>query len=612
MQGFPAEADEAAVLLLMSVVRADQKVLKEELDSIQSFFSHQLQVSQERLQSIQEQIARYALEAIPEQKLKEALERFPESARHLLFSAALEIAMIDDELVESERLELLRIGEAFGLSEHQVQASLLEVADRREDAYSLLGVSAETPWPLIEVAYHAERELYSPARLAKLGVAFQSLALDRLERIEWAYRTLATTFQEEPGPTEPLPPRVSTGFVRVQEEKVYEPQELDSDSPLRLWSQLPRILEQIWRGSERDWDILQRRLALVQAPVQTREEIARDYDLSKLQVRQIENRGKRTLRSLLLNGRFHQQFLHATLLELCRTVFQAIQHARTEPVMTVEDYKSQLRAELGWEVFSPSGLFSLFEDWLEITRYTILGEDFVFYDHQAQQIEAFESACSQVHRYLKAQGGSAGAEAIAQVLYRKFDELRCSAEVFLEVLPGVQVSEDGLVSLDEKAAAPKAESSQPLLTEEDVRLGEFVENFFARSLHTTVSFRTLGLHIQDAARVPYRVATSLLRHHPAVSRERLGGRVYVGLRRDWRESLATRRVRFQPSVQELLDEFLRERLRGEERVALQELLPELQLETGAAAHELPSYVENSVACRVFERDGKKWLELSEN
>ena len=30
MQGFPAEADEAAVLLLMSVVRADQKVLKEE------------------------------------------------------------------------------------------------------------------------------------------------------------------------------------------------------------------------------------------------------------------------------------------------------------------------------------------------------------------------------------------------------------------------------------------------------------------------------------------------------------------------------------------------------------------------------------------------------
>ena len=73
MQGFPAEADEAAVLLLMSVVRADQKVLKEELDSIQSFFSHQLQVSQERLQVIQHQMDRYALEAIPEEKLREAL-----------------------------------------------------------------------------------------------------------------------------------------------------------------------------------------------------------------------------------------------------------------------------------------------------------------------------------------------------------------------------------------------------------------------------------------------------------------------------------------------------------------------------------------------------------
>ena len=44
MQGFPAEADEAAVLLLMSVVRADQKVLEEELDLIQSFFIQQLQI----------------------------------------------------------------------------------------------------------------------------------------------------------------------------------------------------------------------------------------------------------------------------------------------------------------------------------------------------------------------------------------------------------------------------------------------------------------------------------------------------------------------------------------------------------------------------------------
>ncbi len=444
-------------------------------------------------------------------------------------------------------------------------------------------------------------------------MAFQSLALDRLERIDWAYRTLAAVFQEEPGPAEPLPPRVSSGFSRVRERKAYEPEELDSDSPSRLWSQLPRILEQIWRGSERDWDILQRRLALIQASVQTREAIARDYELSKQQVRQIENQGKRILRALLLTGRFHQQFLHPALLELCRTVFQAIQQARTEPVMTVEEYKTRLQSELGWEVFSPSGLFSLFEEWLELTRYTILGESFVFHAHQSKQIEAFESACEQVHRYLKAQGGSAGADSVARALYRKFDELRCSTETFLELLPGVQVTEAGTVLLDEEgASAPAAERIEPVLTEEDEKLGQLVEKFFSRSLHTTVSFRTLGLYMQDSARVPYRVATSMLRHHPAVSRERVGGRLFVGLRRDWRESLMTRRVRFQPSVQELLDEFLRERLQGEERVAFQDLLPEMQRETGAAAHELPSYVENSVACRVFERDGKKWLELPEN
>ena len=108
MQGFPGEADEAAVLLLMSVVRADQKVLKEELDSIRSFFSEELQVSQERLHSIQEQMARYAHEAIPEEKFRNALERLPESAlRHVVIGGA--SGLIGRALAERLRADGIRV-----------------------------------------------------------------------------------------------------------------------------------------------------------------------------------------------------------------------------------------------------------------------------------------------------------------------------------------------------------------------------------------------------------------------------------------------------------------------------------------------------------------------
>ncbi|MFA5505340.1 MAG: TerB family tellurite resistance protein [Vulcanimicrobiota bacterium] len=598
MKAFPAEADEAALIILMSVVRADHKILEQEMELVLSFFADQLSLSAERLAGIQKAMVRFTVEELPEAHLRDTLESLPESARDLLFSAALRIAMADDELVESERRELVRIGRTMGLSEREVQARLLEAAGQREDAFFLLGVPPDADQIQIQTAYQSAKEKYSPAGLARLGVAFQSLALDRLERIEWAYRTLSENFHGDSVERRSEPRE----WGRSNRTAAFEPKTLDSDSSPKLWKQLPRILSEIWRGSERDWDIVQRRLGLIQTPCQSRDEITEDYQLTRQAVRQIEIQGKRVLRALLLSGRFHQQHLHPLLLELCQTVFEAIQTARTDPVMKLADYVAKLHAELGWEAFSPDGLFRLFEEWLELSRATILGEDFVFHSHSPEEVEAFKSACEQLQKFLSTQGGSARVELIRETFYRRFIKLRCSAELFLDLMPGTAHSDREMVLAAGDETVPRCES----LTPEQIKLGKFIEQYFSQSFHNSVPFRVLGLHIQEVARVPYRVATSILRYHPAVVRERVGGRLYAGLRRDWREA-SSPKFRSEPTTQEIVDESLRERLQGEDEVALQAILPDLQAETGLQIPELQSYAERSEVCRVVDRDGKKWV-----
>ena len=182
------------MLVLMSVVRADQRVMNEELDLVYSFFSQQLNVSARRLENIRNLVQRYAVELLPQANLQDTLDKLPPSARHILFSVALEIAVVDDDLADAERNELQRIGRAFGLSDHEIQSRLLEVVRRTEDAFSLLDVEPDSEWSQIQAAYRREKEKYSPAALSKLGVAFQSLAFDRLERIDWAYQTLGSIY----------------------------------------------------------------------------------------------------------------------------------------------------------------------------------------------------------------------------------------------------------------------------------------------------------------------------------------------------------------------------------------------------------------------------------
>ena len=203
---FPSQADHPIVVLLMAVVKADQKVLEEEVELVHSFFSRQLRLSSKRLSRIRALVARYSKEDISTDLLENAIEKIPEAARELIFSQAVDIAIVDDELSAEERDRLLLVGQHFGLSESEVRRYIREAVNRREDAFSLLEVTPEADWEEIQAAYEKQKKRYAPSQVAALGVAFQNLALERLDRIDWAFQTLESIYGSEPvsGKSAPL------------------------------------------------------------------------------------------------------------------------------------------------------------------------------------------------------------------------------------------------------------------------------------------------------------------------------------------------------------------------------------------------------------------------
>ena len=179
----------------MAVVKADQKVLEEEVELVHSFFSRQLRLSSKRLSRIRSLVARYSKEDISTELLENAIEKIPEAARELIFSQAVDIAIVDDELSSEERERLLLVGRHFGLSDTEIRRFIREAVNRREDAFSLLEVTPDADWEEILAAYEKQKRRYAPSQVAALGVAFQNLALERLDRIDWAFQTLESIYK---------------------------------------------------------------------------------------------------------------------------------------------------------------------------------------------------------------------------------------------------------------------------------------------------------------------------------------------------------------------------------------------------------------------------------
>jgi uncharacterized tellurite resistance protein B-like protein len=524
---FPSQADHPIVVLLMAVVKADQIVLKEETDLVHSFFAKQLRVPTKRLTRIRTLVARYAKEEISAELLETALDKIPEGARELIFSQAVDIAIVDDELSPEERDRLLVVGRHFGLSDSEVRGFIRDAVSRREDAFSLLEVTPDTDWEDIEEAYEKQKKRYALSHIAGLGIAFQNLALERLERIDWAYETLQLIYSseesgenqdQETAGVEPLSldslnlpssfqSRLDRAEVKTREQlrallskekvkgmraktrKMFEhllnslkeatdaaggfhrevfdqlfpqrsrvsrsdrasadqatfPKEVPAEDRA-VWAQFPDILKSLWKSEEREWDVLARRIGLEGHPVETLQDIADSYDVSRERVRQLESRGKRKIRNFLLRGELEQCQAHPAILALSEGILDAIQEALLEYVSPLSTYVQSLEATLGWNVYSSQGLFSLFEEWAGVTHDNSQECEFVFREHDHSQIKAFNGAMKSALQYLSAVPCGARLAELVDAVSEFEPKLRCSVEQCVVLAPQVVRNKDGSFS----------------------------------------------------------------------------------------------------------------------------------------------------------------------
>lgn len=524
---FPSQADHPIVILLMAVVKADQKVLQEEVDLVHSFFSRELRVPPKRLSRIRKLIARYSTEEISDELLQTALEKVPEAACELIFSQAVEIAIVDDELSSEERERLLEMGRHFGLSQKEVRGFIREAVNRAEDAFSLLEVSPDSEWEEIEAAYERQKKRYAPSQVAGLGVAFQNLALERLDRIDWAYETLESIFSAADLPQEVDRPRLTrdllrldslnlpTSFqsrleraevetrddlqdllardkvkgMRAKTRKMFEhllsclqestdsngrfhrevfdqlfPQRSrttrhNKDGPEKgpfprdvpasereLWESLPQLLGQFWKSDGREWDVLVRRIGLEGSPIETLQEIADSYDVSRERVRQLESRGKRKIRNFLLRGELDGEQAHPAVVALSEKVLGAIQSALVEFVAPLPSYLASLSRTFEWQIYSPQGLFSLFEEWAAVSHDSSLEYEFVFREHDHAQVKAFNNAVKAVRQHLSGLPCGARLAELVDSISEYESKLRCSAEQCVLMAPGIVRAKDGSFS----------------------------------------------------------------------------------------------------------------------------------------------------------------------
>jgi DNA-directed RNA polymerase delta subunit/uncharacterized tellurite resistance protein B-like protein len=520
---FPSQADHPIVVLLMAVVKADDKVLKEETDLVHSFFSRQLRVPAKRLSRIRTLVARYAREDISSELLETALEKIPDGARELIFSQAVDIAIVDDELSPGERDRLLIVGKHFGLSEREIRGFIREAVSRREDAFSLLEVTPDSDWEEIEVAFEKQKKRYALSHIAGLGIAFQNLALERLDRIDWAFETLQSIYSSDGSKdgggvsveVEPLKlesldlpssfqsrleraeietreqlkellSRDKVKGMRAKTRKMFEhllgclreatdgtgnfhreifdqlfPQrsrvsraERDAkEKPLfptevpanerEAWGKFPEILGTLWKSDEREWDVLVRRIGLEGHPIETLQDIADSYAVSRERVRQLESRGKRKIRSFLLRGELDRQQAHPAVVDLSEKILGAIQAALVEYVSPLSGYVRSLETNLGWSIYSSQGLFSLFEEWASVSHDSSQDCQFVFREHDHSQVKAFNSAMKAARQYLSSLPCGARLAELVEGVSEFEPRLRCSVEQCVMLAPQIERHQDG-------------------------------------------------------------------------------------------------------------------------------------------------------------------------
>lgn len=173
--------------LSASVMKADGKVLKSELNYVKTFFNQQFgaQFSQQHLRTLKQFLDS---ESIPLQKICGDIRlRMQPEVRTQLLHYLFGIAKADGDVSASEINSIAQIASLLGVSQSDFE-SVKNMFYRNVDSdYKVLGIDSDATDTEVKRAYRKMAIKFHPDKVAQMGEEYQQGAKEKFQKIQEAY-----------------------------------------------------------------------------------------------------------------------------------------------------------------------------------------------------------------------------------------------------------------------------------------------------------------------------------------------------------------------------------------------------------------------------------------
>jgi len=180
------------VILSAAVMRADNRVMRSELDYVKNFFRKQFgEEKTKELVRILREVLEHDISV--RQVCMQIRENMSHPMRLQLLHYLFGIAYADDNLPPNEWNVLNTIARYLGISQKDFQsihAMFGKTGPSSSEAYQILEISSDATNEQIKKAYRKMAVKYHPDKVASLGEEFQKAAKEKFQKVQEAYEQL--------------------------------------------------------------------------------------------------------------------------------------------------------------------------------------------------------------------------------------------------------------------------------------------------------------------------------------------------------------------------------------------------------------------------------------
>ena len=182
----PNDFSAALLVLCATVMKADRRIMKSELDFVRNFFSRQFGEahSQERMLLLREILKQdIAIGQVCEQIRHHVDSPSRLELLHLLFG----LATSDGEVGEPELQTIQQISYLIGISPRDFESLKAMFIRNADSAYTILEIERSVTDEEVKKAYRKMAVKYHPDKVHHLGIEYQKDAQEKFKKINEAY-----------------------------------------------------------------------------------------------------------------------------------------------------------------------------------------------------------------------------------------------------------------------------------------------------------------------------------------------------------------------------------------------------------------------------------------